>query len=168
MRNLGGDLSVESVYGEGATFLCLIPIPPEDVIREAQRYVSPSSPAPAAGPAQTVLIVDADTQMLRSYARVLGPDHRLLTAHDEHEAIEQLSTGTAPDTLVVDFDLPGRGGAALVAWLDAHRPTLAARTVLVTSSDAELRHGDVLRRHEGPIIQKPLRGEMLLRVLLEL
>jgi signal transduction histidine kinase len=168
MRNLGGDLSVESVYGEGATFLCLIPVPADDVLKEAQRRSGPSSPAPAAGPAQTVLIVDADTQMLRSYARVLGTNHRLLTAHDEHEAIEQLSTGTDPDTLVVDLDLPGRGGPALLAWLDAHEPVLARRTVLVTSSDAELRHGDVLRRHEGPVLQKPLRGEMLLRVLSEL
>jgi signal transduction histidine kinase/CheY-like chemotaxis protein len=168
LRNLGGDLSVESVYGEGATFLCLIPIPPLDVLKEAQRQSGPSSPAPATVPAQTVLIIDADPQMLRSYARVLGGEHRLLTAHDEHEAIELLSTGTAPDTVVLDFDLPGRGGAVLLAWLEAHEPRLMGRTIVVSSADAEARHADVLRRHEGPVIQKPLRGETLLRVLSEL
>jgi len=168
LRNLGGDLAVESVYGEGATFLCLLPIPLPDVLKEAQRSSGPSFQPVPASPAQTVLIVDADPQMLRSYARVLGADHRLLTAHDEHEAIEQLTTGSKPDTLVLDMDLPGRGGPALLAWLDAHEPVLARRTVVVSSPDLEARHADALRRHDGPTLQKPVRGEALLRVLAQL
>jgi len=164
MENLGGDLSVESVYGEGATFLCLLPLPTPEALREAKR----SGPPPTVGtnpPAQTVLIVDADPQMVRSYARVLGSEHRLLTAQDEQAAIEQLSTGSMPDAIVLDLDLPGRGALALLAWLDAHAPGLARRTVVIASPEMEAQHAGALKRHEGPAIQKPVRGEALIRAL---
>jgi signal transduction histidine kinase len=164
LRDLGGDLSVESVYGEGATFLCVLPIPGELALREAQRR------SEQAGPLElprlvTVLVVDSDPQVLRSYARVLGAEHRLLVAPDENDAIELLSAGSTPDVLVVDLDLAGQGGVTLLAWLASHQPELLRSTVAVTSLHAEESHAALLRAHRGPLLYKPLRGEAVLAAI---
>ena len=48
MRSLGGELSAESVYGDGATFLCLLPLPSlESVIRASRRAEVAREPGPA-------------------------------------------------------------------------------------------------------------------------
>ncbi|HKU44142.1 MAG TPA: ATP-binding protein [Polyangiales bacterium] len=166
VRNLGGDLSVESVYGEGAMFLCLLPIR-----RTGAEHTTTSRPPLSEGrktPALTVLTVDADAQVLRSYARLLALDHHLLAATDELEAIELLQTGAEPDVIALELDLPDGGGVALLRWLQAHHPALLPRTILVTTFDAPERHGELLASHRGPVLPKPLRGDTLLSVLREL
>ncbi len=167
VRNLGGDLAVESVYGEGATFFCTLPLARADTLTEAHRSGEQDVGREPIH-AQTVLVVDSDPQMLRAYARVLGAAHRLIVARDEREAMELIEAGSQPDAIVIELDLPGLGAHALVAWLRLKRPALAQRVALVTSFDAEQRHAATLQLHRGPVLQKPMRGEALLRALAEL
>jgi len=164
MRNLGGDLSVESVYGEGATFLCVLPIRSGGVTENVAR--------PAAEPrklddaqALNVLVVDSDPQVLRAYGRVLATTHRLLTAFDEQAAIELLESGSEPDAILLQLELQNRGGSALLAWLTKHRAALLQRTILVATYDTPRQHADLLAEHPGPVLEKPLRGDTLLRAL---
>ncbi|HKP62965.1 MAG TPA: hybrid sensor histidine kinase/response regulator [Polyangiales bacterium] len=161
MRNLGGDLSVDSVYGEGATFLCFVPIRPVGVASTIQRPLA--EPDPRDSTHSSVLVVDRDPQILRSYGRVLATTHRLLVARDEDEAIELLESGSEPDAIVAEL-----GDPSLLAWLAEHRPTLVPRTVLVDSEGAPRQHAELLAQHPGPVLEKPLRGDSLLRALANL
>ena len=165
LRKLGGDLSVESVHGEGATFICFLPLPTREMIREAFRQRASGSVMVPRAVGATVLVVDDDPRMLRSYARLLNAEHRIVIAHDGRDAIDMLESGSVANLAVVELDLPGNDGPDLFTWLVENRPELARRTLLVTSGDAEPNYVDFLRGHHGPVLRKPIRGEALLAAL---
>jgi CheY-like chemotaxis protein len=162
LRKLGGDLSVESVHGEGATFICFLPLPTRDMIREAFRTRGGASFTVPRAMGATVLVVDDDPRMLRSYARLLNAEHRIVIAHDGRDAIDMLESGSVANLAVVELDLPGNDGPELLTWLAENRPELARHTLLVTSADSEPNYTDFLRTHHGPVLRKPVRGESLL------
>jgi signal transduction histidine kinase/CheY-like chemotaxis protein len=166
LQRLGGDLSVESVYGEGATFLCFLPIPTREQARAAfARTRMVVGRSAAAQPQGSVLVVDDDERLLRSYVRMLNPLHRVLIAQDGRDAIELLESGSTPDVVVLELDLPGVDGRELLDWMAEHRPTLHRHTLLVTSTSADSRHEAFLRGYAGPVLHKPVRGEELLEAI---
>lgn len=170
LQRLGGDLSVESVYGEGATFLCFVPIPTREQARAAfsrTRMVVPAR-SPATQSHGSVLVVDDDERVLRSYVRMLNPLHRALIAQDGRDAIELLESGSTPDVVVLELDLPGVDGRELLDWMAEHRPTLRRHTLLVTSTASDSRHEAFLREYTGPVLHKPVRGEELLAAIASL
>jgi two-component system NtrC family sensor kinase len=162
LRKLGGDLSVESIYGEGATFICFLPLPSREMIREAFRQRAAGSFTVPRTVGATVMVVDDDPRMLRSYARLLNAEHRIMIAHDGRDAIDMLESGSVANLAVVELDLPGNDGPELLSWLAENRPELARRTLIVTSADSEPNYVEFLRTHRGPILRKPVRGESLL------
>jgi signal transduction histidine kinase/CheY-like chemotaxis protein len=165
LRRLGGELSAESVYGDGATFLCLLPIPSTDAVRGAARRaeVLPSSPQPREP--KSVLIVDDDQRVLRSYVRILNPIHRVLIAADGRDAIEALESGSEPDMVLLELDLPETDGRALLAWLTLHRPALSRRALVVTSAGSRPEYEAFLRTYKGPVLHKPVHGDALLTAI---
>jgi signal transduction histidine kinase/CheY-like chemotaxis protein len=162
LRKLGGDLSVESVYGEGATFVCFLPLPSRDMIRQAFRQRAAGSFTVPRAVGATVMVVDDDPRMLRSYARLLNAEHRIMIAHDGRDAIDMLESGSVANLAVVEIDLPGNDGPELLSWMAENRPELARRTLIVTSADSEPNYAEFLRDHRCPILHKPVRGESLL------
>jgi signal transduction histidine kinase/CheY-like chemotaxis protein len=164
LRRLGGDLSVESVYGDGATFLCFLPIPTRDAVRTAceHRTATVRGTSSRAATNHSVLVVDDDERVLRSYMRLLNPEHRLLIAQDGGDAIELLESGSAPDAVLLELDLPGIDGTKLLAWLAEHRPDLHRHALVVTSVGAQPEYETFLRNYGGPVLHKPVRGEELL------
>ena len=158
LRELGGDLLVESVHGEGASFVTLLPRPPpsDERLREA---AAPRAPRPASRSRLSVLVVDDDERMLRAYGRALGAAHDVVTASDGGEAIDLLSSGTVADVIVSEIGMPGVDGPQLYLWLRSHRPELAARTLFVTAFDAP---SAVLEEAKRPVLSKPIDRARLL------
>jgi CheY-like chemotaxis protein/anti-sigma regulatory factor (Ser/Thr protein kinase) len=165
LRRLGGELSVESVSGEGATFLCFLPIPSAEALERAGRGAVAAPTKLPAKKAASVLVVEDDERVLRSYARLLGRDHRLMVAYDGREAMEMIQSGSTPDVLVVEVDLTGSDGRELVAWLEAQHPALARRTILATSSGSRAGFQEFLHVYSGIVVHKPLRGPELLAAI---
>ncbi len=165
LRRLGGELSVESVGGAGATFLCFLPIPSAEALEGAGRGAIAASTSVPAKRAASVLVVEDDERVLRSYARLLGRDHRLMVAYDGREAMEMIQSGSTPDVLVVEVDLTGSDGRELVAWLEAQHPALARRTILATSSGSRAGFQEFLHVYSGVVVHKPLRGPELLAAI---
>jgi signal transduction histidine kinase/CheY-like chemotaxis protein len=165
LRRLGGELSVESVFGEGATFLCFLPISSPEALERAGRATPPAWRSVPAMESASVLVVDDDERVLRSYARLLGQDHRLMVAYDGREAMEMIQSGSAPDVLVVEVDLPGSDGREFIAWLQAEHPALARRTILATSGGSRASVQEFLHSYSGVVVHKPLRGPELLAAI---
>ena len=168
LRKLGGDMTVESVFGEGASFLSFLPVPTQEKVREAALRRKATWLPVVASPASTVLVVDDDPRLLRSYARLLNTEHRVVVAHDGREAIEILQSGTRPHLAVVELDLPGSDGLEVMGWIAANRPELERRVLLVASAIADSRHAEFLQTYQGPILNKPLSGEVLLAAVARL
>jgi signal transduction histidine kinase/CheY-like chemotaxis protein len=165
LRRLGGELSAESVYGDGATFLCFLPIPSAEAVRGAARRAEVLPNLHEHREPKSILIVDDDQRVLRSYVRILNPIHRVLIAGDGRDAIEALESSVEPDVILLELDLPETDGRALLAWLAEHRPALRQRALVVTSAASRPEYEAFLRSYEGPVLHKPVRGDALLAAI---
>jgi signal transduction histidine kinase len=163
MQAVGGDLVAESVHGQGATFVMIIPT--------AGRKSDPAPPSvrtpvlPGEHPVRpSVLVVEDDERILRNIALSLRGRYDVMLAVDGQEAIDLLSSGSVPDAVLSDVTMPVVGGAELHQWLVDNRPALANRTVFMTASSDS---ADALRAgHSGrPVLEKPLTRERLLSAL---
>jgi signal transduction histidine kinase/ActR/RegA family two-component response regulator len=168
LRRLGGDLIVESVYGNGATFICLLPIPTREAIKEAYKRATISKRSIPPRAASSVLLVDDDERVLRSYVRLLNPDYRIVIAQDASDAIELLESGSTPDVLVLELDLPAGDGPMLLNWVAQHRPLLAQRTLIVTAAAGKASYGEYLASSRCSVLHKPVRGDELLSAINQL
>lgn len=165
LRQLGGDLMVTSVYGEGATFICLIPLATPDSLQAANSWVAYSIEIPEEVTSMNVLLVDDDERVLRAGARVLQGRHRVLTARDGQEAIELLSSGSNADVVVLELDVPEVDGIELYEWLEANQPQLAKRVVIATAAQDRERFSEFLRQHPLTVLSKPFRADALLNAI---
>jgi len=164
LRRLGGDLLVESVHGDGATFIALIPRPDRAMLFAAYRRASPPSPPDASVERpKRVLVLDSDERVLRAFARALDPQYEMMLAQDEQEAIDLLESGSQADVVVADISSPDRPGLGLYRWLNQHRPALAKRVVFVAAGDQE-RPGP-LGETELTVLEKPVARAELLKAL---
>ena len=163
LQGLGGDLVAESVHGEGATFIAIIPTAGRRVERRSK---SPSEVRESSLPAARVslLVVEDDEKILRSVALALRGRYDVILAGDGQEAIDLLSSGSAPDLVLSDVSMPVVDGPALYDWLASHRPALSRRLVFMTASvyDAEAQRAAKTGR---PVLEKPVTRERLLAAL---
>ncbi|KIN72021.1 hybrid sensor histidine kinase/response regulator [Sulfitobacter guttiformis] len=118
---LGGDISVESVLGQGSTFkvrLMLPSISNETMKRRGLTKEARSLPVVGYhGARKTILAVDDDLNHLSLVRSVFEPlSFIVVTAPNAEVALEILSDIT-PDLFVLDIDLPGQDGWTLASHL---------------------------------------------------
>ena len=171
LHDVGGDLVAESVHGQGATFIALLPIAGRRVERaersERAERAAPSTEAPASsGRRGRLLVVDDDERILKSVALALHGRYDVILAGDGQEAIDLLSSGSGPDAVLSDVSMPNVDGPALYDWLCRERPALAARLVFMTASvyDAQAQRAAKTGR---PLLEKPFTRERVLSLLRE-
>jgi len=163
LRRIGGDLLVESVHGDGATFIALIPRPNRSELYEAYRHgprVSESINQPPRN--KRVLVLDNDANVLRAFARALDTHYDLLLARDSDEAIELLSSGSHADVIVADISPPECPGFHLKEWLARERPD-ALRTVIFVTAEEQRATRDA--RIGSTLLQKPVTRVQLLEAV---
>jgi two-component system NtrC family sensor kinase len=163
LQSLGGDLVAESVHGRGATFIAIIPTAGRRVERKA-RTVSDSGDLVPSSARASLLVVEDDEKILRGIALSLRGRYDVVLAGDGQEAIDLLSSGSAPDAILSDVSMPLVDGTALYEWLCINRPALASRLLFMTASV----YDEQAQRAAGtgrPVLEKPLSRDRLLLAL---
>jgi signal transduction histidine kinase/ActR/RegA family two-component response regulator len=165
LRALGGDLVAESVHGEGATFIAILPTEGRRVERKARTSGDSSEPSPPSTRA-SLLIVEDDEKILRSLALALRGRYDVILAGDGQEAIDLLSSGSTPDAVLTDVSMPLVDGTALYEWLCGERPALASRLVFMTAnvSDHDAQRAAKTGR---TVLEKPMTRDRVLAALRE-
>jgi signal transduction histidine kinase len=167
LRRLGGDLLVESVHGDGATFIALIPRPDRRALYEAHRHSSVTSQVrPCATPRQRILIVDSDEHVLRAVARAIDSQFDVLLARDGQEAIELLSSGSRVDVVIADASQPELSGIVLTDWLRSEGNRLLEKTIFMTPEDTSPH--DVLAQAGFVLLRKPVSRNALMTALTDI
>jgi signal transduction histidine kinase/CheY-like chemotaxis protein len=164
LRRLGGDMMVDSVHGEGAEFLLMIPRPDERALRAAG-VIGGAGPSKHPAKRLSVLIVDTDESMVRAYSRALGSEHDVVVASDGEEAIGLLESGTNADVVLTELGLPGIDGPGLHEWLSRERPRLADRTLFVTSNPHGGDRQRELEQRGVEVLAKPISRDALLQAI---
>jgi len=164
LRRLGGDMMVDSVHGDGASFVLMVPRPDQRALRKAGVIAGGTGPSRASR-RLSVLVVDTDEAMARAYGRALGDEHDVIIACDGEEAIELLQSGTDADVVLSELTMPGAGGPQLHSWLERERPALADRTLFVTSSSVDGPRLRALEERGLEVLPKPISRDSLLEAI---
>lgn len=135
MRDHDGNVTVESLPGEGATFTLLLP-----TVEGLTDSEHPSAPLVVPTPGQRILVVDGEPGLVRAASRFLGKlGYSVSGHHDAKEALVAFCSDPFDfDVLVADTALQGMNGLELARSMLELRPELPILLV-TTQLDGGLR-----------------------------
>ncbi len=147
VRELGGEIGLESRLGAGSTFRVQLP---------AVTDAGPLPPAPQAssrGGQGRVLVVDDERPVADAIERLLR-GYVVTQALDGDEALECCRRQRF-DAIVCDLVMPRRSGWELYAALQAERPGQEERMIFVTAGAAMPAARTFLASVANPVLEKP-------------
>ena len=163
VQQSGGDISVESSPGAGATFRIRFPRTGAD--SQARRRTTPRSVAMSG--TETVLLVEDDASLRALARRVLTEaGYDVLEAHTPEAAVEigQSYEGDI-HLLLTDVVMPGLGGRDVAAALRARRPAMRVLYMSGYTDDEMVRRGVIAESVR--LLQKPFTPVDLMRCVRE-
>ncbi len=164
VKQHNGEISVESVYGEGTTFKVTLPY----------GEMASTAPTPTPRPAITangilkssrVLIVDDEefvTSLIQEALKVkLGC--QIDKAGNGREAIERISENKY-DMIISDVRMPTLDGFGLLHWIRASQPALLPNFMFITGDPGSAELNQKLETSEVTVLRKPFDIETLVHV----
>jgi two-component system cell cycle sensor histidine kinase/response regulator CckA len=159
VRELGGELQVESKLHEGTVFRMTLP-PATEYRPEVLEPTTIDAPA-AAGRAR-VLIVDDDENVAEVVRRLLSREHDVTVVHDGRSGLDLVVAGESFDIILCDLMMPTMTGMTFHAELSVLAPALIERVVFISGGAFSPGAGAFLdavpnRRLEKPFDHRALR-----------
>ncbi|MES1174020.1 MAG: ATP-binding protein [Myxococcales bacterium] len=161
VQQLSGSIRARSAPGRGTLFEIYLPERERPGLSEYPESIA----APATGGAETVLLVEDESQVRKLVFEVLqSRGYHVLAAKDALEAIPlEENFPDRIDLLITDVVMPGMSGRELAQHLSATRPGTKVLFISGYTDDALLRHG--ASSPGTGFLQKPFALEdLLLRV----
>jgi signal transduction histidine kinase len=160
---LGGQISVESAVGRGATFRVTLP----------GIGVEPAQAAPELAPVGAarrgrVLVVDDEPALGKAVRRSLMADHDVSVVSSAREALARFAAGERFDVIISDLIMPGMTGMDLHAELMRADPEVAARMVFLTGGAGMPEAREFLARVPNPRVDKPFESKNLAAIVARL
>jgi signal transduction histidine kinase len=162
VKQLGGDIRVQSTVGAGTAFHVVVPIHGHQK-PAARPAPEPSVPAVATG--QLALVIDDEEAVATVVARALTSRLGCVVecARNGQEALAALER-TEFALLLSDIRMPSMNGVQLLKWLASHRPDLLPRTVFMTGDARSSALNAEIERAKQPVLRKPFTLDALLRM----
>jgi signal transduction histidine kinase len=162
VRDLGGEITVESQLDRGTTFR--VRLPAATATAAARGDAGLDEPAALEYRRRRVLAVDDEALLLKAYRRMLSDVHDVATALGGRDALRVLAERHDFDVVLCDLQMPEMSGMDLYAAVKERYGRLADRFVFVTGGAFSV---DAKRFLEQAItcINKPFRIDELLAVI---
>ncbi len=157
-----GDISVYSEPGIGTTFKIYLPIVPHGVPQQEC-----TSPTPAEGGSETILIAEDNTEVRQlAYEVLASGGYRVILANDGEDAISKfLEQADEIDLILLDVVMPNINGKEVYDTIKSMRPEIKALFMSGYTADIINQKGIL---DEGlSYISKPLTPDGLLRKIRE-
>ena len=168
-RELGGDITVRSVPGGGATFRATIAVGPAAVPEAPAQDRDAEEPATgAAGPAPRVLVVDDNrTNRFVIEKMLASTSYRLNLVEDGPSAIAAAAR-VRPALILMDISMPGMDGFEACRAIRAQERDAAAPRACILALTANGAQAERLAAREAGMdgfLTKPVRKAALLRAM---
>ncbi len=152
ISQLGGDISIESVRGEGTVVRVALPVAPDE-----PRPVAPPAEPRRTAARKRILILDDERALVMTLRCLLEKDHDVVATTDAHEALRRLLEEPLCDLVLCDLAMPGLDGVDVFERATERRPELAERFVFMTGGAFTPKTTAFLDGRERRSIQKPFR-----------
>jgi PAS domain S-box-containing protein len=160
VRSMGGTIACESIVGEGTTFTIVLPLASSSSSGTHPAVAPSPAPRVAGAPRGRVLLVDDDALVRRAVGRLLAKDGWVVDeAREGGEALARVAERADYRAVVLDLNMEGVSGEAVLAELRRRRPSLP---VVVLSGYVE-----AIERLKGAaaVLHKPATDRDLLEAL---
>ena len=153
---MGGAIAVESVVGEGTTFVVRLPVV-ESPAREA-----PLGPTrPVAVHRASILVIDDEVMIGTALKRALDSDHDVEVTTSPDAAIARIARGDRFDLILCDMMMPGRNGIEVHRAIASSAPDQARRMVFLTGGACTAIAREFLADPTRLVVQKPFDTDSL-------
>jgi CheY-like chemotaxis protein/anti-sigma regulatory factor (Ser/Thr protein kinase) len=163
VRELGGELTVESEVGVGTTFRARLLRSEAVPIVDEEDDLSPRSYERQSGRAR-VLIVDDEIALLKALRRALRDHAEVTTADSVAVALEQLEAERY-DLVISDLIMPGTSGMGFYDEVERRWPDVAERMIFMSGGAFTGEARAFCERMEGRVLPKPLDVDEVVRRL---
>jgi signal transduction histidine kinase/ActR/RegA family two-component response regulator len=163
VRAMNGELSVESVQGEGSTFWLDLPRAGAELPVTAAPDIPPPPPALVQ---RTIVYVEDEVLNLELVRRTLAdyPEYRLLTLETGKGALE-LVREQRPDLILLDLNLPDLSGETVLARLKDDPGVRNIPVIMVTADVIGHRLERLLEAGAAAYLTKPFKLSELIRAI---
>jgi PAS domain S-box-containing protein len=164
VRDLGGNIEVESKVGGGSAFR--VKLPPAKGWRRSRssggfRAVKPEE----ADERGSVLIIDDDPLVGKAMALTLGDENDVRVVTSGREALEILAGGERPDVILCDLMMPAMTGMDLYAEVVQAAPAVVRSFVFMTGGASTPRARAFLEGVGNLCIEKPIEAKELREIV---
>ena len=158
-RMMGGDVTVESVAGQGSTFTIRLPVLVAEAAGAPAAAAEPVADSPGIG---TVLVIDDEAAVRDLMQRFLTREgFRVVTAPGGEEGLRR-ARELRPDAITLDVMMPGMDGWAVLSALKADAEVADIPVIMLTIVD-DKNLGYALGASD--YLTKPIDRERLVKVL---
>jgi two-component system cell cycle sensor histidine kinase/response regulator CckA len=156
VKDIGGDLTVESEVGVGTVFRVSLPVAKAEAIETVA--LPPTTPAARRG---RILLVDDEEMVIRALTRILSRGNDVVSTLAAKDALARCERGEEFDLILCDLMMPIMTGMELYHELVRVAPEQAKRMIFVTggafTEKARTFLSETLKEH----IEKPFNAANL-------